>query len=1142
MTAPDATATASTGGATRIQLCGRLKADVRGRHVTPELRGRQGRVLLAFLVLNRGRPVSRDELIASIWPDEVPADPPAALRTQLSRLRSALGAESLAGRDAVELHLPEDTWIDLEAAEQANVAAQAALQNSVWAEAWAHAHVSLNISGRPFLAGFEAPWVEEVRSELAELHMRSREIVARAGIGLGGSELAGAERAARALIRAAPFRESGYLLLMRALVESGNTAEALRTFDRLRHLLADELGSAPGAEIQALHRRLLSAQPAREEAEREAGGGDDTVDPAAQTAAPAELPLPIWLRAERQFVGRAEEMAGLDDAWASAAAGGREIVLVGGEPGVGKTSLATEFADRVHTRGGRVLYGRTDEHGSLRLQPFVEALRHWGLNAPVAELRRDLGSRPGPLLALVPEIAVRLDESPPDAGTPTGEELLEAVVGTLTAIARDRPLLLVIDDLHWADSDSLLALRRIARSPHRGGLLIVATHREAEPSETLAETLADLGREHLFRRIHLTGLTVDEVSELVAEIRGEPADPRLAAAIHAETDGNPFLVEALASHATRGPVALGAAGGASPLYADGVPDLVRDAVGHRVAELGEAAQSVLEVAAVIGREFELGLVAELSEMRTSEVAAALEAGIVAQLVTDVPGTFDRYAFSHALYRQTIYVALPRARRTELHRMLGALLEERHGDDPRHLSQLARQFANAGPDAAPKAVEYGVRAGAGALGALAYETAVSHYRDALNALDSGETAQDDLRCELLIALGDAEWIGGDDGAAAETHARAARLARLSGRPDALGRAALGFCRSGFELLGPNTAEARELLESALEANPAKSALRARLLARRAELEALEGDPAAATTSDEAMSMARATGDEGATAATLVGRWYGCLGPGGLEERRLLTQELLDSSGAGRDVELVAWRLAAAVAIETGDPAALDSAITRHRQLAERRKDERAALQNRALMATRALMRGSLDEAEGITAELLQPGLTGSLGPGAMLLTILRWERGEIEEMESALRELVARLDRPAWSALLALALAEMGESAEARGLIEELSAPGRLDREPAGVPVLLAMAVCSIRADDLAAPVAAALEPLAGTGALAGVATAYLGPVDHHLGALLALGGSEDGARKRLEAAAGFSAAAQTEPWEARSCAALTDLG
>lgn len=255
---------ASEQDQTRIQLCGRLKVDVQGRHVTPALRGRQGRALLAFVVINRGRPISREEMIEAIWPERRPAHPAAALRTQLSRLRGALGPGAIVGRDALELRLPADAWVDIEAAERAIRAADSTLAAHAWSEAWTQAHITLNVAGRPFLAGFEAPWVDEVRRELEELELRAREDIARAGIGLGGSELAGAERSARALIRAAPFRESGYLSLMRALAAAGNTAEALRTYDQLRTLLVEELGSAPGAEIQALHGELLRGRRAGE--------------------------------------------------------------------------------------------------------------------------------------------------------------------------------------------------------------------------------------------------------------------------------------------------------------------------------------------------------------------------------------------------------------------------------------------------------------------------------------------------------------------------------------------------------------------------------------------------------------------------------------------------------------------------------------------------------------------------------------------------------------------------------------------------------------------------------------------------------------------------------------------------------------
>lgn len=1129
-------------GATRIQLCGRLKADVRGRHVTPDLRGRQGRVLLAYLVMNRGRPVSRDELIGAIWPGEPPADPAAALRTQLSRLRSALGPESLAGRDAVELHLPEDTWIDVEAAEQAIIGAQAALRDGIWSDAWARAHVSLNISGRPFLAGFDAAWVEEVRSELAELHMRSREIVARAGVGLGGSELAGAERSARALIRAAPFRESGYLLLMRALVASGNTAEALRTFDRLRHLLSDELGSAPGAEIQALHRRLLSAHPSRDGLDRDPPTVAEAISPR-----PAELPLPTWLTPQnRHFVGRSEELASLEAIWAQAIEGLREIVLVGGEPGVGKTSLATEFAEQIHARGSRVLYGRAEERGSLRLQPFVEALRHWALNAPVAELRRDLGARPAALSALVPEIGVRLGDPAAVGSPPSSEDLFEAIAGTLASIARDSPVLLVIDDLHWADPDSLLAIRRIARSPHPGGLMILATHRGTEPSESLTEAIADLGRERLFRRIHLTGLDAGEVAELLGEIQGGPPDPRLAAAIHEETDGNPFLVEALAGHvATRSSDPL-PSHGPRGLYEHGVPDLVREAVAHRVAELGEPASAVLEVAAVIGREFELGLLADVSGLSAEEVAGALEAALVARLVTDVPGTLDRYAFAHALFRQTVYLELPRARRTALHRRLAELLEERHGHDPRHLSQLARQFANAGPEMAPSAIEYGVRAGAGALGALVFEEAVGHYRDALGALDAADSTQDGLRCELLIALGIAESMGGDDEAAKETQVRAARLARLRGDGEALARAALGYARTGFALPGFEAEEAGQLLDSALAADGLGQSLRAMLLARRAELSHFTGKADDADeASREGLRLARGGGGAEALAAALIGRWYSCVSPGGLPERREVTRELTVAAASSRDRELqiVVKRLEALLAIDTGDQAGLDAAIEQHRLLAEIQKSGRARLESRQLFAARSLLRGDLSDAEETTAEILQPGLVAGLSPGALLLFLLRWELDRTAEMEGALRELEGRLGDPEWRAALALVLAETDRIEEARALLGDLAAeagPGAFSSP--GVLVLAALAASSLGAAEHAEALIAGLSPFAGQGARSEIAAAYMGPVDHHLGRLEALAGREGNARLRLQAAASFDDASGATLWRERTARELEGLG
>jgi DNA-binding SARP family transcriptional activator len=1135
----------SGAGSTRIQLCGRLKADVEGRHVTPALRGRQGRVLLAYLVLNRGRPVSRDELITAIWPDTAPVDPAAALRTQLSRLRSALGPGALAGRDAVELHLPPNTWIDVEAAERAIRAAESALQAGAWRDTWAHAHIALNISGRPFLAGFDAPWVEEVRRELEELQLRAREAVSRAGIGLGGSELAGAERSARALIRAAPFRESGYLNLMRALVAAGNTAEALRTYDQLRQLLAEELGSAPGAEVQALHRRLLD------------GSGED---PAAeqlgepqreQPATPeAPLPLPSWLvPPERSaFVGRLEELGRLGDLWRESMQGTRRIVFLGGNPGMGKTRLATEFAARTHAAGAAVLYGRADEEATQRYQPFAEAFRHWAVNVPAEDLELELGAYSSALSALVPEISMKLSEPAPPTEEVGEGRLLEAVSGTLASISARRPVLLVLDDLNWADAGSLRMLRHIARSPHAGALMVLAAYRETEPSETLAETLADLGRERLFERIHLPGLSLEEVERLVAAIRDGRPDHRLAREIHAETDGNPFLVEALVEHLTaKGRLDEHDTGGS--IYAAGVPALVKDAVSHRVRELGPPAEKVLEVASVMGRGFDAELLVAVSELPADEVIGVVDRAASADLLADVPGQVDRYTFSHSLFRETIYTTISRARRAALHRRLAEILEERHGRDPRHVAELARHYAGAGPGAAPKALEYGVRAGAGALGALAFDEAVEHYSRALAALDVSGSTDQSLRCELLLALGEAEDRAGDTESSRESFGRAVRIARDLPSPSSAARAALGFSGRPWERFANRDDEAATLLESALATDPDRT-LSARLLARLAEVQRFGGRPREAeASSGEALALAREAGGPEALGAALEARWYARFGPDMLQERQALSAELHRVARGARDpdLSLQAEMLRAISAFELGDFAEFDIATAEHARLADRFKHATHRLHNRAFRAAGYLMRGAFDEVEDLASEVLElgarTGSTNAVQYSGLELFLLRWEQRRLREMEDPVRQMLARSgSAPAWRAVLPFLLAQLDRHEEARAGLAELAVGGftALPRDGTwvGAMALAAMTAAASGDRELGAKVENLLAPYEDRLACGPGASAYLGPVSHHLGLLADLRGDLDAAVARLEAAAGRNERAGALPWLARSRAAL----
>jgi DNA-binding SARP family transcriptional activator len=242
---------------TRIQLCGRLVVVLAGRRIEDALPSRQGRMLFAYLVTRRHSPATRSQLAEALWPETGLPAADSSLKSLLSKLRKALGAEVLVGRDEPRLELPRGAFIDIEAASERLHEAESAVAAGEWTRAWAPARAALHTATRGFLRGADAPWIDEVRRELEETRIRALECVASAGLGLGGTELASTERAARTLVEIAPFRESGYLHLMRALAAQENVAEAVRVHERLRGLLRDELGTTPSASVRELYQELV---------------------------------------------------------------------------------------------------------------------------------------------------------------------------------------------------------------------------------------------------------------------------------------------------------------------------------------------------------------------------------------------------------------------------------------------------------------------------------------------------------------------------------------------------------------------------------------------------------------------------------------------------------------------------------------------------------------------------------------------------------------------------------------------------------------------------------------------------------------------------------------------------------------------
>jgi SARP family transcriptional regulator, regulator of embCAB operon len=231
--------------------------------VTRALPGAQGRLAFAYLVANRTREATRSELSTALWGDVPPPEPGTALRALLSKLRRALrtgGEDALPAGDLLRVRLPSDAWVDLEAAAQALHDAQAAVAQGQNIRAWITSHIALNVSARTFLLGHEGDWISEQRSRLGDVQLQALEALAACSVGLGGPELDTAVRASRQLISLAPFHETGYAWLMRALTAQGNAAEALLSYEALRVLLRDELGAIPGAALQTLHSSLLTPQ------------------------------------------------------------------------------------------------------------------------------------------------------------------------------------------------------------------------------------------------------------------------------------------------------------------------------------------------------------------------------------------------------------------------------------------------------------------------------------------------------------------------------------------------------------------------------------------------------------------------------------------------------------------------------------------------------------------------------------------------------------------------------------------------------------------------------------------------------------------------------------------------------------------
>ncbi len=1133
-----------------FRILGPLEASEGGRAVA--LGGSRERVLLAHLLLSANEVVSSDRLIDEIWGGPSSDAALHTLRVTMSRLRKALQAAG--GEDVVITRPPG--YVACVGPGELDTARFDALVRRGRAEAARGEHEQAAATLAEALGLWRGPALADVadhfafaraaalRLEEGRLSALEERLDADLACGRHRDVLGELE----ALTAATPLRERVWGQRMLALYRSGRQADALRAYQELRVVLREELGIAPSAALQELETAIL-----RHDAELDLAGGRPRAGP---------LPLPGLLTdMGRIFVGRDDELMRLEEVWGRATTGTVEVVLVSGEPGIGKTRLAGELAIRLHADGALVLAGRCDEHLGVPYQPFVEALRHAVDHTPTEALPASLGRYAGELVRLVPELAGRVpDLAVPLRSDPETERyrLFDAVAAWLTSLSTDRPVLLLLDDLQWAAQPTLMLLRHVVRAG-RGRLLVLGIYRDTELTgdHPLVEVLVDLRRHSGAGRLTLGGLDGAAVLALVEQAAGRALDPdgvALARAVHQDTEGNPFFVREVLRHlAETGAVERREGVWTARLPAGdlGIPEGVREVVGRRLHRLSSGANHALRIAAVIGQEFDLSVVRGAGDLSEGTLIAALEEASDARLVLEDSAT--RWRFAHALVRATLYESLSAARRVALHRSVAEAIETVHeGRLDDWLPALAHHWAKAStPETGTgRAVEYARRAADRALAQLAHDEAAGYYASGLQLLDAGRVgAADPRRLELLLGWGEAQRRGGDPGYR-QTLLDAARLAGALGDATALARAALANTLGHMWTAFTVDTDRIEVLESAIAAvGGGDLSLRARLLATLGlELAWQPDQTRRIALSHEALQLARTLDEPATLAHVLLARDYTITDPSNVDERFGATSELLS----------IAERL--------GDPVIASRALSLRfkvaMELADVAEAERSLVENEALIAdlgqpgltffvrhhraSLAVLRGDPDAEQRLAAaEEVGRSIAGTENLSApklfssVRLFWPRMEQGRVDEIADFWSSLA---ERPGAAPFLRMVHAhirqEQGDPGIAAALLDEYAATGFAHprHSLAWLFFLVESAWITARLGrkDCVTPLRAALEPYAAQLQIGAFAGWIGGSVSLYLGLLTATAGDVSRADADFAAAALTHERIGAQAWLART--------
>ena len=1126
-----------------------------------ELPSHKLRSLLAMLVIDANRVVSLDRIIDQLWGDEPPATATGTLQAYVSQLRRlvepgrrprqaarvlvthAPGYVLRAGAEEIDAlcfdRLVEDAEKLLAGGRADEAEASVAEALALW-----RGDPLADVAGEPFAQPEIARLVE--RKVQAEEH-RVDAWLAQGRHGVAVTEL---ER----LVGEHPLRERLWGQWMLALYRCERQADALRAYQRCRQVLGDELGLEPGPELRRLEQAVVAQDPSLElVAPRLLPRPPPTPATAAARTAPAPAtptgtstsapradPVEDHPGGDGPLVGREPQLRRLAERVVQAAEGQGGVVLVEGEPGIGKTRLVEEASTLAAAQGMIVCWSRCAEAaGAPPYWPWIQVLRA-------------LGHHDGQGRAGGEALAVGLSEGLGHGASGDPAEarfrLHQEVAEHLLAAARRRPLLVVIDDLHWADASSRQLLAFLAGELARAPMAVVATVRQHDAAVTdLEDLLGSLARERNSERLTLRGLDPADIERYLELAAGTPApDPGLASALHDRTDGNPFflieLVRLLTSERTIDQL------GAGDAAALDVPGSVRDTVHRRLARLPEDTQTLLRMAAMIGRRFDLDLLGEAAAVEPDRLVALVEPALAVGLVVEDADTWS-CRFSHALVRETLDASLSRLQRARIHRRVGEALERMVGPDggriEEHLHELAHHFVAAVPTGtADKAVDYARRAAQRAERVLAHDEAVRHWELALSALASKWSDYQEQRYQILLGLGEARrWAGDVTGAATaveeavdialrlDDSVRAARAAVVFGGVALWNLRAYGVVNHAMVGL------LADLLTTTGSDHPE---LRAQLLGTLAvELYYSDERTRREASAAEAVELARGVGDARLLGRVLNNAYLAQWTPDREVERRAITEEALSLVGRGlpRQTEVIArihrmWSL-----LRRGELETYDAELETCRRLAGEVRITEVGAQVAEGEAGRAILAGHWDDAEQLAAEafrrLSATSLWGAQWCQLVQLLTMRREQGRLDEL---LPRLLARCEEPGGEPLrpaAVLALAHAGRHDEAHARIDIWGSARPTDwswdfttAQWAEVAAILGRPDPQTLYDDLA--------PLAECLVVAGTGVTSWGSTQALLGRLAVRLGRTQAALEHLGAAVADNSRLGARPFEARA--------